>query len=127
MLDTWNLFYGVQFYQQNRILTQGQVYRVSFLAKADTPRPIQMSVEPTASGFNACFNLTSDWVLYTYEFQMTAATITNGKFAFFIGNVHGQSGASTVWLDDIKIERIIESFGGYRRSANLGRRNDDAD
>ncbi|MFA5007218.1 MAG: immunoglobulin-like domain-containing protein [Candidatus Izemoplasmatales bacterium] len=104
--DTWNLYYGVQFYQQNRILTQGQVYRISFLAKADAPRPIQLSIEPTASAFVSYFDLTTEWTLYTYEFEMTAATITNGKFAFFVGNVHGLSAATTVWLDDVKVERI---------------------
>ncbi|MDP3129796.1 MAG: DUF5011 domain-containing protein, partial [Bacillota bacterium] len=105
--DTWNLFYGVQFYQQNRILTQGQVYRISFLAKADSPRPLQMSIEPAASGFNAYFNLTTDWVLYTFEFEMTAASISNGKFAFFVGNIHDLCGPGTVWIDNVTVERIL--------------------
>ena len=106
VLDHWNLFYGVQFYMQNRTVTKGETYRISFKAKADDPRPIMMQLEPVASGFTTYFDLTKEWVTYVYDFTMTANTITNGKFAFFVGNINGASIPTTVYLDDVKIERI---------------------
>lgn len=107
IFDNWNLWYGVQFYQQQRVVTQGQVYRITFKAKADVPRSMQMSLEPIASGFHSYYNLTTEWQTYTYEFAMTAATITAGKIGFYFGNVPGLPQQTTVWLDDVVVERIL--------------------
>jgi hypothetical protein len=107
MFDPWNLFYGNQFYMQNRVVTKGEIYQISFKAKADNPRILQMSLEPVASGFNAYFDLTNDWVTYTYEFTMNANTITNGKFAFYAGNVNGESQPGAVYLDDVVVKRVF--------------------
>ena len=106
IFDTWTQFYGTQFYLQNREVRQGHTYRITFMAKADDARPLRMSLEPGASGFNAFFNLTDEWATYTYEYTHTAATITNGKFAFFAGNMHGFSTSTTIYLDNIVVERI---------------------
>ncbi|MFH0993814.1 MAG: immunoglobulin-like domain-containing protein, partial [bacterium] len=104
--DTWTLYYGVQFYLMNRELIQGQTYLISFRAKADDPRPIQMSIESSGAKFNAYFDLTTDWVTYTYEYTHTTASFTNGKFAFFLGNIHDLSVPTTVYLDDVVVSRI---------------------
>ena len=108
VFDTWTQFFGTQFYMQNREIRQGHTYRITFMARADDPRPLRMSLEPGASGWNAFFDLTEEWVTYTFEFTHTAATITNGKFAFFAGNMHGFSTPTTIQLDNIVIERIEE-------------------
>ncbi|MCK7484922.1 MAG: DUF5011 domain-containing protein [Bacillus subtilis] len=106
------LCYGNQFYMQNRVLTKGEMYRISFKVKADLPTSLQMQIEPLASGFTAYFDVTTDWVTYVYEFTMTANTITNGKFGFFFGNVNGNSVPTTIYLDDISVTPI------YVRSAD---------
>ncbi|PKK97759.1 MAG: hypothetical protein CVV57_10685, partial [Tenericutes bacterium HGW-Tenericutes-2] len=104
--DTWTLFYGVQFYLQNRELVQGHTYKITFMAKADDPRPIQMQMESGGAKFAAIFDLTTDWVTYTYEYTHTTASFTNGKFGFFLGNINGLSVPTTVYLDNVTVERI---------------------
>jgi hypothetical protein len=106
--DTWRLFYGTQFYQQNRVLTQGQMYQITFMAKADEPRLLQMNFEasgmPTHSAF---FELTTEWQVFTYEYYHATETKTNVKFAFFAGNIHGVSHPTMVYMDDLEVTPIF--------------------
>jgi hypothetical protein len=107
VFNTWHLFYGTQFYEQNRTLVQGETYLITFTAKADEARLLQMNLE--ASGMTTVtgiFELTSDWATYTFEYQHTGATTTAVKFAFFAGNIFGVSAPTTVYIDDVTVERI---------------------
>ncbi|MDD3712331.1 MAG: DUF5011 domain-containing protein [Candidatus Izemoplasmatales bacterium] len=107
--DTWRLFYGTQFYQQNRVLTEGQIYQITFKAKADTPRLLQVQLEGT--GFTtvaAVFELTTEWQTFTFEYAHNAATNSAIKFGFFAGNIHGVSAPTKVYLDDVNIGVISE-------------------
>ena len=107
--DTWYRFYGTQFYQQNRVLTEGQIYQITFRAKADEPRLLQIQLE--ASGFStvaAVFELTDEWQDFTFEYEHIGTTISNVKFGFLAGNIHGTSAPTTVYLDDIDINVISE-------------------
>ncbi|XFA99023.1 immunoglobulin-like domain-containing protein [Candidatus Izemoplasma sp. B36] len=107
--DTWRLFYGTQFYQQNRVLTEGQIYQITFMAKADEARLLQMNLESgSMSNVSAYFELTTEWQLFTFEYEHLSGTISNVKFAFFAGNIHGMSVPTTVYLDDIDIQVISE-------------------
>lgn len=108
VFEPWTLFYGNQFYQQNRSVTQGHIYQITFRARAEHPRPIQVNFETSGSGFKAYFDLTTDWETYTYEYEHTTASVTNVKFGFFAGNVHGLSVPTTIYLDDIVVTRILE-------------------
>ena len=40
-----NVVHGVQFYQQNKVVDQGSVYKITFRAKADVPRQIMFALE----------------------------------------------------------------------------------
>ncbi len=108
VFDTWNMFYGTQFYMQNRTLTEGHIYQITFRARADVARPMQVNFETSGSGFSAYFNLTTEWATYTYEYEHTTATVSNVKFGFYLGNVHDLSVPTTVYLDDINVTRILE-------------------
>ncbi len=108
VFETWNMFYGTQFYMQNRTLTQGHIYQITFRAKADHERPMQVNFETAGSGFAAYFDLTTEWVTYTYEYEHMTATVSNVKFGFYLGNVHGLSVPTTVYLDDIMVTRVLE-------------------
>ncbi len=108
VFEPWTLFYGVQFYQQNRTATQGHTYEITFKAKADVARPLQLNLESGGAKFSAFFNLENDWVEYTYEYTHTTATVTNAKFGFYVGNIHGLSVPTTVYIDDVVVRRIIE-------------------
>lgn len=104
--ETWTQFYGVQFYILNREVIQGHTYLISFKAKADDARPIQLNLESSGAKFKAYFDLTTDWTTFTYEYTHTTASITNGKFSFFMGNIHDLSTPTTVYLDDVVVTRI---------------------
>lgn len=106
--DTWNLFYGVQFYILNREVIEGHTYQITFRAKADVARPIQLNLESGGAKFSAYFDLTNDWTEYTYEYTHITASVTNAKFSFFMGNVHGLSAPTNVYLDDVVVTRIEE-------------------
>ncbi|PKK92675.1 MAG: hypothetical protein CVV61_08515, partial [Tenericutes bacterium HGW-Tenericutes-6] len=108
VFNTWYQFYGTQFYEQNRVLTQGETYLITFMARADEPRLLQMNLE--ASGMTtvtAIFELTTEWQQFTFEYTHKTETKTNVKFAFFAGNIHGISAPTSVYLDDVVVERIF--------------------
>ncbi len=99
--------YGVQFYLQNRVIVQGHIYRVTFDARADIARPIQMALEEgTSRRFDTIIDITTDWETYVIEFQHILPGYTNGKFAFFMGLVGSTSVPTTVYLDNITVETI---------------------
>jgi hypothetical protein len=108
VFETWTRFFGVQFYHLNREVTGGHTYRITFRAKADIARPIQLNLEPTGSGFVSYFQVTTEWQEFVYEYKNEGNTFTNGKFSFFFGNLPGLSGPTTFYLDDVKVERILE-------------------
>ncbi len=107
IFETVSVFHAVQFYHLNRTVTEGHMYRISFKAKADDPRPLQLNLESGGVRFAAYFNLTNDWVEYVYEYHHTTASFTNGKFSFFAGNIHSLSHPTRIYLDDVKVERIL--------------------
>ena len=108
VFNTINVFYGTQFYEQNRVLNQGETYLFTFMAKADEPRLLQMNLEGTGmTTVSAIFELTTDWQTFTFEYTHTATTNTAVKFAFFAGNIHGVSPTTKVYLDDITVDRIF--------------------
>ena len=106
--ENWTLFYGVQFYILNREVIQGHTYQITFRAKADVARAIQLNLESGGAKFSAYFDLTDEWTEYTYEYTHESASITNGKFSFFFGNVHGMTSSSDIYLDDVVVTRIEE-------------------
>jgi len=108
MYETVSVFHAVQFYTLNRTVTQDHIYRFTFKAKADDARPLQLNLESGGVRFASYFDLTTEWVEYVYEYHHTTASITNGKFSFFAGNIHSFSTPTTIYLDDVKVERILE-------------------
>lgn len=108
VMDTWALFYGVQFYTLNRVVTEGHTYSITFRAKADAPRPLQLNLESGGAKFSAYFELSTEYQTFTYEYKHESASITNGKFSFFVGDIFGTSHPTTVYIDDVEVTRIIE-------------------
>ena len=107
--DLGTTAFGVQFYQQNRIIEQGRIYRITFDAKADIPRPIQIALESgTSRRYDEIVNLTTEWVTYVIEIEHVLPGYTNGKFAFFLGLVGTTSVPTVVYLDNVTVETIGE-------------------
>lgn len=101
--------WGVQFYQQNRIVDENFIYEIKFDAKADIPRPIMFALEKgTTRQYDEIFDLTTEWTTYTIRYHHTKEGFTNGKFAFFMGVIDEGSVPTSVYLDNITVETIRE-------------------
>lgn len=102
--------HGMQFFQYDRALNQGDFYRITFDAKADIARDIKVVVEDPSNGYyrhlDVDVDITTDWDTYTIEFLMKGEDITTGKFGFFVGNVSEKSALTTIYLDNIAIKAI---------------------
>ena len=99
--------HGVQFYQQSRTIEQGQIYRVTFRAKSDIPRPIMFALEEnTTRRYDEIVFLTTEWQDFEIQYEHILTGFTNGKFAFFMGDIGSTSVPTTVYLDDIEVETI---------------------
>lgn len=107
IVNPGTVVHGVQFYQQNRIIEQGQIYKVTFDAKADIPRPIMVALEEgTTRRYDEIVFLDTDWQSFEIQIEYVLASFTNGKFAFFMGDVGNNSAPTTVYLDNIVVETI---------------------
>ncbi|MFA6692794.1 MAG: immunoglobulin-like domain-containing protein [Acholeplasmataceae bacterium] len=109
-----SLTYSNQFSQVDRIVETGKIYQVSFKAKADNVRPLQVQLEDRSNYtlyWNTIANLTTNWVTYTYAFEVTLPTISTGKLGFFAGNVGTTSVPTKIYLDDIVITELTELPG----------------
>ena len=99
--------WGVQFYQQNRIVDENFIYEITVDAKADIPRPIMFALEKgTTRQYDEIIDLTTEWKTYTIRYHHTKEGFTNGKFAFFMGVIDEGSVPTTVYLDNITVKTI---------------------
>lgn len=90
------------FYQEGIPIVQGEEYTVSFRAKADANRAIDvklgLGLPPYTSYAYQVFNLTTVMQDFSFSFTMTHPTDLNTKFDFLVGIV-----ATPIQLDDISI------------------------
>lgn len=111
--NTWS----TQFYQ-NVDVYNTNTYRLSFKAKSSVSRPITVGVEGAgnASLFSQTFTATPEWQSYSFDFS-PAATFSNAKLLFFLGNVSGaENTAHTMMFDDITLVPLADSLvknGGF--------------
>ena len=107
VINPGTVVHGVQFYQQNRVIEQGQIYKITFDAKADIPRPIMVALEQgTTRRYDEIVMLTTEWQSFEIQIDHVLTGYTNGKFAFFMGDVGDNSVPTTVYLDNIEVETI---------------------
>jgi len=96
--------HGVQFYQLNKVVETGGIYKMTFKMKASVARNIRLSLEAgTNLRWFEVLDVTTEWA--TYEVIMTSigSTYTNGKMAFFLGKVDDTSVLATFEIDDVNI------------------------
>ncbi|NLD50571.1 MAG: hypothetical protein GX660_25805, partial [Clostridiaceae bacterium] len=108
--------YGVQFKQLGIKLEKGKNYRLSFYAKADRERAINVSYMQNESPWNgyglaANFDLKKQWGLYSVEFTVNREVTSDSKVSFILGGSLGK-----VWIDDIKLEEVKISYVGSDES-----------
>ena len=107
VVNPGTVVHGVQFYQQNRIIEQGQIYKITFDAKADAPRPIMFALEQgTTRRYDEIVFLETEWQSYEIQIDHVLTGYTNGKFAFFLGDIGDNSIPTTVYLDNIVVETV---------------------
>ena len=96
--ETWD----IALLQSGLVITAGQIYRVSFDAKADAPGEIDFDVvqhypwEWLGMGDEAV--LTTTWGHYEGVFEATQGT-ANGRVGFYVGQA-----VRTLWFDNVSLK-----------------------
>jgi len=86
-------------------IQKGESYQIRFRAKAETNRPITVSVSDiggsylTLSKSNRHINITTDWVIYEYTFNANITDYT-ARLVFMLGAQTGD-----VFIDDVTMEK----------------------
>ncbi len=106
--DPGDVTYGVQFFQRPLNIEKSETYKVTFDAWASENRSIMSKVGSEAdkaflnySGDNT-FSLTPEKQSFSYQFRMTGESNTSSRLEFNLGN----QGANTVWLDNVRLEKL---------------------
>lgn len=108
--------YSVQLFKDNMELPDG-TYELSFKAKADAERSMVVNVgkglnfDPWFDPFmpSASFNLTTEWQTFTHNFTKSNA-YPNGKLVFEVGKAISGTAATTVYFDDVVLNKPVGSF-----------------
>lgn len=121
--NTGSYPWSVQVSQDGVLLEQGKTYTISFSAKADTPRSINLAVghDLTEDPYYVSFYdpdpivLTNSFQNYSVTFTMNDATYADTKLAFDMGNISGSNVTTNVYVNNFS---IVE--GGAVLTANAG-------
>ncbi|MGM7684501.1 family 16 glycosylhydrolase [Cytobacillus sp. Hm23] len=111
MQTVGNVAYSPQVYQNGIEFKNGELYTVTFDARSNTPRKMNVNIgkELTTDPWFIPYanteqiDLTTDMQTFTYSFQMTEQTYTNGKVVFELGNIEGGNAPTTVYIDNVSI------------------------
>lgn len=106
--------WSVQEFQQGLKFENGKKYSVSFKAKADEVRKMNVNIgkqldsDPWYLAFvdTETVELSSTMKEYNFEFIMNQATDENGKIVFELGNITGGNAATNVYIDDVLINEV---------------------
>ncbi|MBT2686531.1 carbohydrate binding domain-containing protein [Bacillus sp. ISL-37] len=105
--------YAPQVFQKGLLFENGASYTVTFEARADVPRKMNVNIGKELS-FDPWFiyymptkivNLTSEMQTYSYTFVMNEATYADGKIVFELGNILDGNAATNVYLDNVSITK----------------------
>lgn len=114
----------VQVHQTGLDFKEGDTYTVSFRAKADAPRTINVNAGLDQAdwhniGLNANAALTTDWKTFHFSFEAHDVVADHGRVAFTLG---GQTG--TVWISDLQVKPGAEG-AGLQPGQSLAKKNID--
>ncbi len=105
--------YSPQVFQKGLLFENGASYTVTFEARADVPRKMNVNIGKELS-FDPWFiyymptkivDLTSEMKTYSYTFVMNEATYADGKIVFELGNILDGNAATNVYLDNVRITK----------------------
>jgi len=106
-----NASYAPQVYQKGLLFENGSSYTVTFDARADEPRKMnvnigkELSYDPWFIGYvpTETIDLTTEMIQHSFTFVMTEETYADGKIVFELGNILDGNAATNVYLDNVRI------------------------
>ena len=107
-------FWHIQVYQDGKTIDMDTMYKVSFKAKADEVKRIELGIENPADGFAdlknevVVWDLTNEWVTYEYIFD-PSVSIDTAKYVILMGNITGTDPATKVYIDDFMVAEYVEN------------------
>ncbi|TFG82338.1 MAG: hypothetical protein E4H20_07875 [Spirochaetales bacterium] len=109
--------YRINLYQGDISLTSGSSYEISFRARADAPRTVDVTVQRRSGewenlGFAREVSLDREWKDYSFRFEATGSR-TDAGLQFFLG-----ADSSAVRLDDISMREVAPEV--WRRDFEHG-------
>lgn len=106
-----NASYAPQVFQKGLLFENGSSYTVTFDARADVPRKMnvnigkELSYDPWFIGYvpTETIDLTTEMIQHSFTFVMTEETYFDGKIVFELGNILDGNAATNVYLDNVSI------------------------
>ncbi|MEH7444107.1 carbohydrate binding domain-containing protein [Bacillus sp. JJ1122] len=103
--------YAPQVFQKDLLFENGASYTVTFEARADQPRKMNVNIgkeltyDPWFIPYmpTQTIDLTSEKRQYTITFVMNEETYNDGKIVFELGNIAEGNAATNVYLDNVSI------------------------
>lgn len=103
--------FAPQVYQKGLLFENGASYTVTFDARADVPRKMnlnigkELTVDPWFINYmeTKTLDLTTVMTQYSYTFVMDKETYNDGKIVFELGNILDGNTATNVYLDKVSI------------------------
>jgi beta-glucanase (GH16 family) len=105
--------YSPQVFQKDLLFENGSSYTVTFEARADVPRKMnvnlgkELSYDPWFIGYvpTQTIDLTNEMTRHSFTFTMTEETYDDGKIVFELGNILDGNAATNVYLDNVSITK----------------------
>jgi beta-glucanase (GH16 family) len=105
--------YAAQVYQKDLLFENGSRYTVTFDARADVARKMNVNIGKELSNEPWFINyvpvqtvdLTSEMKTLSFTFAMNEATYADGKIVFELGNILNGNAATNVYLDNVSITK----------------------
>jgi beta-glucanase (GH16 family) len=108
-----NASYSPQIFQKDLFFEKGSSYTVTFNARAESPRKMNVNIGkelnndpwfiPYAS--TQIFDLTHEMKTYSFTFNMLEESYDDGKLVFELGNIVNGNATTDVYLDNIVIQK----------------------
>lgn len=103
--------YAPQVFQKGLLFENGATYTVTFHARADQPRKMNVNIgkeltnDPWFISYmpTQTVDLTNEMKQYRFTFVMDQETFNDGKMVFELGNIADGNAATNVYLDNVSI------------------------
>ncbi len=105
--------YAPQVFQKGLLFENGASYTVTFEARADEPRKMnlnigkELTVDPWFIGYmpTKTIDLTTEMTRYSFTLDMKEPTFDDGKIVFELGNILDGNAVTNVYLDNVSITK----------------------